>query len=333
MSIPADPHGTRAIFERIQASVRDSARDGGRELSFQAMGTACRVFWISPASRNSVVASGIIDWVARFEAKYSRFWPQSLVSRINASAGGDWTALDAEAERLFALCHELHFLTRGSFDPSALPLLRLWDWKRNHHRLPEPTEVDAARSLVGWAKVQRQPGRIRLPEAGMGLDLGGMGKEFAVDQVLQWMRQNGAASALVDFGADVRVDGPPPAGRTAWHIGLENPGRPGSAWTGLGLKSGAVATSGDYHRKFELQGVRYGHIVDVKQGRPALHDIRAVSVVAPSCTQAGMLSTTAFALGPVEGLRLIETTAGVAGVILTEHQTLASRRFYEYVVS
>jgi len=94
-----------------------------------------------------------------------------------------------------------------------------------------------------------------------------------------------------------------------------------------------VATSGDYHRKFELQGVRYGHIVDIKQGRPALHDIRAVSVVAPSCTQAGMLSTTAFALGPVEGLRLIETTAGVAGVILTEHQTLASRCFYEYVAS
>ncbi len=333
MSASSDPFGTAAIRKRIQESVRETVRDGGRELSFRALGTNCRIFWISTATAHHALVAGVLDWVARFEAKYSRFWPESLVSQINQAAGGDWIQMDPEAERLFALCHELHFLTRGSFDPTALPLLRLWDWKQQHSRLPQPEEVDAARALVGWQKVQRQPGRIRLAQSGMGLDLGGMGKEYAVDQVLQWIRQNGATSALVDFGADVRVDGPPPAGRSFWHIGLENPKRPGSAWTGLGLKSGAVATSGDYHRRFELNGVRYGHIVDVRQGRPASHGICAVSVVAPTCTQAGMLSTTAFALGPVEGLRLIELTSGVAGAIVTNSQILVSRRFHEYVAS
>ena len=291
------------------------------------------VFWISPPAADRILVAGVLDWVARFEAKYSRFWPESLISRINQAAGLDWISLDIESERLFGLCHELHFLTRGTFDPTALPLLRLWDWKQQHSHVPQPEEIDAARALVGWAKVQRQPGRIRLPLVGMGLDLGGIGKEYAVDQVLQWLRQNGAASALVDFGADVRVDGPPPGGRTVWHIGLENPKRPGSAWTGLGLKSGGVATSGDYHRHFELNGVRYGHIIDIRQGRPALHGVRAVSIVAPTCTQAGMISTTVFALGPVEGLRLIELTSGVAGAIVTVSQTLTSRRFHEYVVS
>lgn len=309
--------------------MRETVRDGGYELSFRALGTVCRAFWTSTPTVQRILVVGILDWVSRFEAKYSRFWPESLISRINQAAGGDWVPLDPEAERLFALCHELHFLTRGSFDPTALPLLRLWDWKQQPSQLHQIEEIDAARALVGWAKVQRQPGRIRLPQAGMGLDLGGMGKEYAVDQVIQWMRQNGAASALVDFGAD----GPPPLGRSAWHIGLENPKRLGSAWTGLGLKSGAVATSGDYHRRFELNGIRYGHILDVRQGRPASHGIRAVSVVAPTCTQAGMLSTTAFALGPVEGLRLIELTSGVAGAILLDNQTLTSRRFHEYVAS
>ena len=333
MSASSELFGTAAIRKRIQESVRETARDGGREVSFRALGTQCRVFWISPPAADRILVAGVLDWVARFEAKYSRFWPESLISRINQAAGLDWISLDIESERLFGLCHELHFLTRGTFDPTALPLLRLWDWKQQHSHVPQPEEIDAARALVGWAKVQRQPGRIRLPLVGMGLDLGGIGKEYAVDQVLQWLRQNGAASALVDFGADVRVDGPPPGGRTVWHIGLENPKRPGSAWTGLGLKSGGVATSGDYHRHFELNGVRYGHIIDIRQGRPALHGVRAVSIVAPTCTQAGMISTTVFALGPVEGLRLIELTSGVAGAIVTVSQTLTSRRFHEYVVS
>lgn len=333
MSPSIDSFGFTAVRKRIQESVRESRRDAGHELTFRAMGTQCRVYWICSPSTARILASGVLDWLARFEAKYSRYWPESLISRINAAAGGDWIPIDVETDRILSLCHELHFLTRGNFDPTALPLLLLWDWKKARSALPLPQEIEAARRLVGWSRVQRQPGRIRLPEAGMGLDLGGMGKEFAVDQVAQWVVENGGTSVLVDFGADVRVAGPPPAGRTAWHIGLENPKRPGTAWTGLGLTSGAVATSGDYHRGFDHNGSRYGHIVDLKKGVPASHGIRAVSVVAPSCTQAGMLSTTAFALGPTEGLRLIELTAGTAGVIITDNQTLASRRFHEYVAS
>lgn len=329
----ADPYGTVAIRRRIQESAREARRDGGGELTFRAMGTACRVFWISGPGAPAGLASGVLDWVAAFEAKYSRFWPDSLISRINAAAGGDWVEIDPDTERLLALCHELHFLTRGSFDPTALPLLKLWDWKQPRTSLPSTSEVEATKALVGWARVERQPGRIRLPQQGMGLDLGGMGKEFAVDQVVQWMCQNGARSVLADFGADVRVFGPAPTGRTAWHIGLEDPKRPGNVWTGLALTQGAVATSGDYHRKFEVAGVRYGHIVNLREGRPASNGVRAVSVVASTCTQAGMLSTTVFALGPVEGLRMLELSAGTAGVIITENQTLASRRFYEYVAS
>jgi thiamine biosynthesis lipoprotein len=271
--------------------------------------------------------------VANFEAKYSRYWPESLVSRINAAAGRDWTVLDAEADRIFALCHELHFLTRGSFDPTALPLLKLWDWKQPRTTLPTEAEIAAAKSLVGWYQVKRAPGKILLPKPGMSLDLGGMGKEFAVDQVAQLAHAQGCTSALVDFGADVRVFGLPPDGRPAWHIGLDDPRQPGKPWTGLAVREAAVATSGDYLRKFELNGVRIGHIMDVRAGRPVANGVRSVSVLAPSCTQAGMLSTAVFVLGPDEGMKLLDATMGVAGAIVLDNKTIVSRRFHEYATS
>jgi thiamine biosynthesis lipoprotein len=167
----------------------------------------------------------------------------------------------------------------------------------------------------------------------MGIDLGGMGKEYAVDQVTLLAQQCGMSGALVDFGADIRAFGLPADGRPGWHIGLEDPKSPGACWRGLAVQNAAVATSGDYLRCFELNGIRYGHILDPRTGRPVATGIRSVSVLAPSCTQAGMLSTCAFVLGPEEGIRLLDATAGAAGAIITETQTLYSRRFHEHVAS
>ena len=331
--VPVADFRFAAVAQRLHASAQTTAKDGGHEVVFRALGTTCRIVVGGAAGPAHSFFGAALNWVAGFEAKYSRFLPDSLISQINRAAGGDWLALDPEAERLFGLCHELNFLTRGIFDPTALPVIRLWNWKEPRATLPSDGEVAAARELVGWRWVQRAPGKIRLPRAGMSLDLGGMGKEYAVDQVVLLARQSGFGSVLVDLGADVRVSGPPPDHRPAWHIGLENPAKPGSCGCGVAVRDAAVATSGDYVRKFELNGRRYGHIVDPRTGRPVATAVRAVSVIAPSCTQAGLLSTAAFVLGPTEGLKLIESTAGVAGAITTEFQVLQSHRFHEYIAS
>ncbi|MEI4913935.1 FAD:protein FMN transferase, partial [Klebsiella pneumoniae] len=88
--------------------------------------------------------------------RYSRFLPESVVGQVNARAGGEWCAIDDEADRLLALCSEMHCLTRGVFDPTALPLLRVWDWKADPPRVPKETEIRAALDLCGWEKVQRR---------------------------------------------------------------------------------------------------------------------------------------------------------------------------------
>lgn len=324
------PETPRETIGRIQWSARSFFRDGAHELTFEALGTKCRVSFAADSNRVAELQAAAIQWVGEFEARYSRFLPGSLISRINAAAGVGPVEIDADAERIFALCDQVHFMTRGIFDPTALPVIRLWNWKAA--RIPSEEQIAAAMRLVGWRKVQRRPGSIFLPESGMALDLGGIGKEYAVDSVAQLLASMGAQSLLVDFGADLRVTGSPADGRPAWHIGLDDPRRPGKPWCGLGVREAAVATSGDYVRRFEVNGKRFGHIIDVRRGRPVENGCLAVSVLAPSCTQAGMISTAVFVLGPNEGRSLLEMP-GVAGAIVTDTSVHASRRFYEYVVS
>jgi thiamine biosynthesis lipoprotein len=321
-----------SIRTRVRQSAVIREEDVLSTLTFHAMGTRCRVSLVEPSR---AVANAFLDqllnWVADFEAKYSRFIESSLIGRINAAAGQHWVEIGADTERLFAMCSELHFFTRGAFDPTALPLIRLWNWKANPPVVPSAETIRVTHELVGWNKVQRRPGAIFLPRAGMCLDLGGIGKEYAVDMAMSLAAQHGIAHLLVDFGQDIRVRGNPP-GRPAWHIGLEDPKSPGTCWGSVALQDHAVASSGDYLRHFIHEGRRYGHIIDPRDGYPVSNGCLSVSAVAPTCTIAGILSTTAFILGPKEGFQLIQSYHGAAGAVITEQGSHITSRLYEHLL-
>jgi len=270
--------------------------------------------------------------VTAFEAKYSRFRPDSLLSRINAAAGQDWVHVDAEMEAMLKLCDTLFFMTQGILDPTALPLMLLWNYKTDTPRVPAPAEIDAARALVGWRKVQRAPGKVFLPEKGMALDFGGFGKEYAVDMTAQIAGEHGIVSALVDFGHDLRAIGAPP-GRPAWHIGLEDPKNPGTSSGSMAIVGKGVASSGDYIRGFVVEGKRYGHIIDPRSGRPVANGCVQSTVVAANCLQAGVLSTTAFVLGVPRGIEFIQQCPGAEGLLVMERARAQTRGFFNYVAS
>lgn len=327
------PNSFETVFGRVRQSSRCVSAAGYHQLSFQAMSTACRVNFVCKDPRHAQnFQHQVVKWVAWFEAQYSRFIPDSLIGRINAAAGLHWVEVDAETDALFNLCQEMIFLSRGVFDPTALPLMRLWNWKATPPQVPTAEAVKAARELVGWRKIQRRKGGIFLPREGMCLDLGGIGKEYAVDRVVMMALDAGIANVLVDFGQDVRVAGEPPE-RGAWHIGLEDPKNVGKCWTGLAVKDCAVATSGDYVRSFVANGRRYGHILDIRDGYPVNNGCLAVSVIAPHCTVAGILSTSAFVLGPKEGFDLINGCVGAEGAVCTESVCQLTRNFYRYATS
>ncbi len=305
-----------------------------RFLRWSALGTKCEVQYVcADIGAAKSFEAAVVAWVAAFEAKYSRFRPDSLVSRINAAAGRDWVEIDDETEQFLDLCDSLHFMTQGLLDVTALPLMRLWDYKAAVPRIPAAAEIAGARRLVGWKKVERAKGRVRLPEAGMAIDFGGWGKEYAVDAVAGIARVHRITCALVDFGHDIHTIGRAP-GKPGWHIGLEDPTRPGVAcWGSIALANRSVASSGDYLRGFTVGGVRYGHIVDPRTGYPVAHGARQVTVIAPTCLQAGILSTTAFILQPQEGIRFIQEAMGAEGCILTATARHQTRGFFNYVVT
>jgi len=319
------------VVRRITQSARTTVDQGLYKLEFQAMNTVCRIQChgvAAPVARE--FQSAAVAWAAQFEARYSRFLPDSLIGRINAAAGEKWVETDPETDRLFNLCQELFFFTSGSFDPSALPLIQLWNWKQRPPVLPADDLIQARRELVGWNKIQRRPGAIFLPRRGMGLDLGGIGKEYAVDCVMNLAIQRAIPNVLVDFGQDVRVRGQA-VGRPFWWIGLEDPRQPGKCWGSVALTNHAVATSGDYLRHFEINGRRFGHILDPRTGYPALNDCQAASVIAPSCTIAGLLSTSICLLGAKEGLHLVERNPGAAAAVTVNGRQHYSRNFPEFL--
>jgi thiamine biosynthesis lipoprotein len=301
-------------------------------LTFRAMSTPVRIcFSHDMPALAADFQRQLVQWIACFEARYSRFIAESIVGQINAGAGGDWMEVDEETGQLLSLCDEMYSLTGGVFDAAALPLLRLWDWKASPPRVPDAGAISAARQLTGWEKIHRRPRAIRLPTAGMGIDLGGIGKEYAVDCVLRMARERGITNVLIDIGQDLRVCGHGPQ-KDAWYIGLEEPDRPGHCWTCVRLTDHAVATSGDYFRSFTHEGRRYGHILDPRSGQPVSNGCQAVTVIAPTCALAGILSTAAFILGPVQGLDLIQRHGGsVEACITTESARHQTRRFSNYV--
>jgi thiamine biosynthesis lipoprotein len=305
-----------------------------RRLAFRAMGTQCEIqYACDEPKRAEGFERAALSWVQAFEAKYSRFRDDSLVSRINAAAGKEWVIVDAEMEQMLKLCDTLYFLTQGILDPSALPLLHIWNYKAEHPVLPSDAAIAAACRLVGWPKVQRGPGKIFLPDAGMALDFGGFGKEYAVDVVAQIAVDWGISNVLVDFGHDLRALGKPP-GRPGWHIGLEDPRHPGDAAGSVALSgSRAIASSGDYLRRFTLGGKRYGHIIDPRTGRPVANGCSQATVISGTCLHAGVLSTTAFVLGPSKGIEFIQSFPGAEGLLITDNARAQTRGFFNHVVS
>ena len=306
-----------------------------RKLRFPALGTTCDVQYAAPGGKvqAETFEHAAVSWVSNFEAKYSRFRPTSLVSRINDAAGRAWTEVDEDMERMLQLCDALFAMTSGVLDPTALPLIQLWNWKSRPTALPSEAAITAAQRLVGWNKVQRKPGQIFLPEAGMALDFGGFGKEYAVDLVAQIAADHGIANVLVDFGHDLRVRGAPP-GRPAWHIGLEDPRSPGSSAESLAVAGDTgVASSGDYLRHCEIAGRRYGHIIDPRTGRPVANGCQQATIIADTCLQAGVLSTTAFVLGVPRGLEFIQSYPRAEGLLVTDNARAQTRGFCRYVAA
>ncbi|HVY92977.1 MAG TPA: FAD:protein FMN transferase, partial [Bryobacteraceae bacterium] len=158
-----------SVLSRVRESTRAESRGLFHRVTCRAMSTPVNLAFVAPtAAVARDFPKAAIEWIARFEARYSRFLPESIIGQINTRGAGEWMEIDEETDHLFSLCDQMHRLTRGVFDPAALPLLRAWDWKANPPRIPSESQILAAREICGWEKMRRRDRAIRLPLPGMG---------------------------------------------------------------------------------------------------------------------------------------------------------------------
>lgn len=279
---------------------------GGWRARFQAMASPCEVLiegLVDSGSEATAedqarsLAALACSEALRIERKFSRYRSDSVVSALHASRGQP-VQVDDETAQLLDFAQRCHALSGGLFDITSGVLRAAWRFDGSG-TLPSPAQVRALLPRVGFAQLQWQRPWLTVPP-GMEIDLGGIGKEYAVDRVLALLRAHTSAALLVNFGGDLAVSGPRADG-SAWQVGIERPGDDAdSTPTAAGrieLRAGALATSGDARRHLVHDGVRYGHVLDPRTGWPVRGAPRSVTVAAARCTQAGLLSTLALLQG------------------------------------
>lgn len=263
---------------------------------FTAMAGPCEIL-VDTDDREGARAAACIaeDEAQRVERTFSRYRTDNIVHRING-AGGRPVEVDEETAQLIDYAAACHEMSDGMFDITSGVLRRVWRFDGGD-RVPSEAAVREVLAQVGWNRVTWKDRTLTMP-AGMEIDLGGVGKEYAVDRAASLVAAAIGAPFLVNFGGDLFASGPRRGGR-AWGVGLDDPERTGrGALYRIDLPRGGLATSGDARRFVLHQGRRFGHILNPKTGWPIEGAPRSVTVVAATCVEAGTLSTLAYLKGP-----------------------------------
>jgi FAD:protein FMN transferase len=245
----------------------------------------------------------------RLEAEISATVPTSEISRANAEAGLRPVAIGPDARAIIARDLVYARASRGAFDPSVGPLVKLWAIgfgreKGSEADLPAAMDIEKARGLVGWNDVvlDEGAGTVFLRRKGMALDLGSGTKGYAADRVVEILARGGADSAVIDLGGNIFVMGAKPDGKP-WRVGLQNPEGSRGSYIGIAtLVNKTMVTSGVYERFFFHEGKRYHHILNTRSGYPVENGLVSVTIIAAKSFDADGLTTMLFALGLEQGM-------------------------------
>lgn len=254
--------------------------------------------------------------VRKVDRLMSKYKEDSDVSRLNESQAGVRIEVSPATFAVLEESQRIAELTGGAFDITALPLSTVWGfWPEREPHVPPDEEIRAALSHVGSAKLSldRATGSLMKSDPETKVDLGGIAKGYAVDRAVSVLRRKGVRHALVEVGGETRAMGKNKDGKL-WRIGVMHPRRR-EFLTVLELSDRAVATSGDYMKFFFVDGKKYCHLIDPRNGRPITNDLASVTVLADNCTEADALATAVSIMGAEEGLKLIESLPRVEAVI------------------
>ena len=295
-----------------------------REVHYQ-MGTFLElVVWHSNPNVAKRIIREAAQEVHRLDGILSNFDSESSVSHFNQRAGKGKTSLPWELYELLTVARRFSVLTSGDFDATVGPLMDLWRDHAALGRLPDRDNLAQVLRQVGYEKLRLYNDRsaeLQLP--GMKIDLGGIGKGYAVDRVVSRVKAAGIRSALINFGgSSIYALGTPP-GKLGWEIGIKGPDD--QVRGVIYLHDMALSTSGSMGKFWTIAGKKYGHLIDPKSGTPVLKP-RVATAIASTATAAEAL-TKPLVLRGKTGLRLVARLPGTEALVISDDGALFYSRW------
>ena len=303
----------------IGVSLAQAASDSLYYETRQAMGTSVEVYlYAADAGQAAALFEAVFEEIERVEAALSTYRPSSELSRINTYAEAMPVTTDPEVFNLIGRTLAFSRQTDGAFDITVGRLMKAWGFFRGQGRFPSTDELAQARKQTGWHYVtlDTTARAVRLGRMGLQLDMGAIGKGYAIDQVARLLRAHGVTAAFIGTGQSSYYAIGAPPGEDGWLINVPAPFDREQTLSAVRLRDAALSTSGNYEKFFELEGRRYCHIMDPRTGQP-VEGMVQVTVIAPNAADSDALSTSVFVLGPDAGAALLDKHPGTAALLVT----------------
>ena len=279
-------------------------------------------FDITVVAMDSIKADQYIDLavqeISRIEKLISSWDPASETSRINRNAGIEPVRVDKELFDLIKRSLAISRLTDGAFDITYASMDKIWKFDGSMTEMPTVEAIRNSVSRVGFGKIVLDESNftVFLPEAGMKIGFGAIGKGYAADKAKKMLMDYGVQAGIINASGDMNTWGNQPDDED-WKVAITNPMDKGKAFGLVPVRQGAVVTSGDYEKYVEFNGIRYTHIIDPKTGYPA-HGVISSTVFAPSAELADALATSLFVMGVDVGIARINQLPNVECILIDE---------------
>ena len=273
-----------------------------------------------------------LDECARYEKLFSRTIQGSDIWRINEESGP--VEVSKETIEMLTDALEVSKASGGAFDVTVEPETKLWDFSGETARLPDAEALKEAATHVDFRKLTIVGSTVELPDD-MGLDLGGIAKGYIADRLVEFLRERGVKSALINLGGNVLTVGRRATDDQPWVVGIQDP-KAENGVNKLTLKAEdlSVVTSGNYERFFILDGVRYHHLLNPLSGWPVNEGLDSVTILSKSSAMGDALSTACYVLGIDEGMELIKQFDGIDAIFVkTDGSTVMTDGAKALVVS
>ncbi|MEG0144654.1 MAG: FAD:protein FMN transferase [Clostridia bacterium] len=264
---------------------------------------------------DDVLLNEALGECAGYEKLLSKTVEGSDVWNIN-HAGGKPTQVSDHTINILKTALYVSELSDGAFDVTVAPAVALWDFTGANDVLPDEKAISEAVKRIDYRKVKIEGNTVTLP-AETQIDLGGVAKGYIADRIAEFVVAKGLKDAILNFGGNVIALGKKPDG-SSWSVGIQDPKQPtGQFLMAVHASDMTVVTSGIYERGFDLDGVRYHHLLDPKTGWPAQNELASTTIFTDQSALADALSTATFVLGASAGMALVESLPGVEAMFIT----------------